>query len=345
MKVSVIVVTLDEEKNIERCLYSLLAQDIPKTDYEIFVIDGGSKDATVAIVEKVIKIKESAVEKETTAQNNHPKITCIIEQKGSITRCRNIGIKNAQYDNVAFTDADCVVPEDWLRRLKRGFSRNAVGNQKLAGVGGANIPPQQGTVFQTAIGIVFNSLLGSLGSIQAKPAKQNIPVFSISCANSLYQKKALVDVGMFSEDLGNQGEDWDMGAKLKKKAWEVYAIPDCFVWHDFRATPEAFWKNMVFYGDGRMRLIEKHPDLITAKYLAPLFFIPVFVISVVAHFWAKNFWLLVPFFYFPFILLYSAVISFLQKKPQLTIQVFLAFLVQHFGYAWGELKGLRWLLR
>lgn len=331
MKVSVIVVTLDEEKNIKRCLHSLVKQDIPKTDYEILVVDGGSKDGTKEIV------------REIAAKQEHPKIHFHLKEKGSITECRNIGIQKSQHGFVAFTDADCVAPEDWLRRLKRGFSRNAVANQKLAGVGGANVPPKEGTTFQSAIGIAFNSFLGSLGSIQAKPMKQNSVVFSISCSNSLFQKRALLDVGMFSEELGNQGEDWDLGAKLQKKGWQVYGIPDCVIWHHFRATPQAFWKNMVFYGDGRMRLIKKHPDLITVKYFAPLFFIPIFVISVVVYLWTKNFWLLFPFLYFPFMLLYSAFISTVQKKPQLMVQIFVVFLVQHFGYALGELKGLRWL--
>ncbi|MBI5073053.1 glycosyltransferase, partial [Candidatus Woesearchaeota archaeon] len=165
MKVSVIVVTLDEEKNINRCLDSLVKQDIPKADYEILVVDGGSKDKTKEIVIELAK--------EIAAQNEHPKIHFYEKQSGSITQCRNIGIQKSQHDVVAFIDADCVAPEDWLRRLKRGFSRNAVANHKLAGVGGANIPPQEGTIFQNAIGVAFNSFLGSLGSIQARPMKQN----------------------------------------------------------------------------------------------------------------------------------------------------------------------------
>ncbi|MBI5002983.1 glycosyltransferase [Candidatus Woesearchaeota archaeon] len=330
MKVSVIVVTLNEEKNISSCLESLLKQDVPKESYEVLIVDGGSKDATQSLVKK--------------AQEQHANLHFHSKEKGSITECRNIGIKNAKYDFIAFTDADCIVPEDWLRRLRQGFSRHAVGNPMLAGVGGANIPPKDATVFQEAIGIAFNSMLGSLGSIQAQPMKKNKPVFSISCANSLHQKKALLDVGMFSEELGNQGEDWDLGAKLKKKGYIVYGIHDSFVWHNFRATPKAFWKNMVFYGDGRMRLMKKHPDLVSGKYLLPLFFIPVFVVSGIAYFWTKNVWLLVPYAYFPFILLYSLLISLKQSKSARFLQVFLAFLIQHFSYAWGELKGVRWLL-
>ncbi|MEK6867781.1 MAG: glycosyltransferase [Nanoarchaeota archaeon] len=330
MKVSVIVVTLNEEQNIHACLDALVKQDVPKEDYEVLVVDGASKDKTQEIVQSFAK--------------EHHTVRLIVEKNGSIARCRNIGIQQSTYDHIAFTDADCVVPADWLRRLKRGYARHTVGIKNLAGVGGANIPPENGSSFQQAIGIAFNSFFGSLGSIQAQPVKHNKELFSISCSNSLYQKKALLDVDMFSEELENQGEDWDMGAKLQKKGYVVYGIHDCAVWHNFRATPFLFWKNMVFYGDGRMRLMKKHPDIIKGKYLIPLFFIPLFVLSAAAFFFTKNPYVLVPFLYFPLLLLYSLSLAGQAKKAELGLEVFLVFLLQHFGYSWGEVKGLRWFV-
>lgn len=335
MKVSVIVVTLNEEDNIKQCLQSIIKQDIPRDMYEIIVVDGGSTDATQK------SIKDIAVQKE----HQHPKIKLIIEHNGSITKCRNIGIKNAQYEYVAFTDADCIVPEDWLKRLRRGYTRHAVGNSALAGVGGANIPNKNATRFQQAIGIAFNSFLGSLGSIQAQQLQKDKKLFSISCSNALYKKKMLEDVGMFSEDLGNQGEDWDMGVKMQKKGYVLYGLCDSFVWHNFRTTPAAFWKNMVFYGDGRMLLTKEHPDFIKLKYMFPLLFVPVFFLSLLFFVATKKTLVLFPFVYFLFIFLYSFFIVYMQKKLSLLLDVFLVFLLQHFGYAIGELKGLRWFFR
>ncbi len=332
MKVSVIVVTLNEEKNIVLCLQSILKQNILKNDYEIIIVDGGSQDATQQRVKECAKL------------HDEQKIRYIEKQNGSIAACRNIGIKNALYEYVAFTDADCIVPEDWLQRLRIGFSRQATGNPALAGVGGANIPPENGSLFQMAIGVAFNSLLGSLGSIQAQPVKKNVKLFSISCSNSFYKKKSLEDVGMFSEELGNQGEDWDLGAKLKKNGYNVYGIHDSFVWHNFRATPALFWKNMVFYGDGRMLLMTKHPDIIKKRYLLPLFFIPVFVFFLIIFLMFWDYSYLVPFLYFPLIFIYSLIISFMQKKVHLIFYVFVVFVLQHFGYSFGEWKGLRWFL-
>ncbi len=331
MKVSVIVVTLNEEQNIGKCLNSLIRQDIQKETFEILIVDGGSIDKTPTIVGEYTK--------------EHHNVHLIIEKKGSISRCRNIGIQQSTYDYVAFTDADCVAPDDWLRRLQRGYSRHAVGRKNLAGVGGANIPPENGSSFQQAIGVAFNSLIGSLGSIQAQPLPKNKRVFSISCSNSLFQKKALVDVAMFSEDLENQGEDWDMGVKLQKKDYVVYGIHDCFVWHNFRASPSLFWNNMVFYGDGRMRLTKKHSDFIKPKYMLPLFFIPVFIIAGLGSYLTKNPFFLILFLYFPVLLVYSMYLADKAKKTELGLEVFSVFLLQHFGYSFGCLKGLRWFLR
>ncbi len=45
-QVTVIVAALNEEKFIGRCIRSLLAQNFPRQDYEIIVIDDGSTDRT-----------------------------------------------------------------------------------------------------------------------------------------------------------------------------------------------------------------------------------------------------------------------------------------------------------
>ncbi len=50
-RVSVIVPARDEERNIERCVASLLAQDYP--DFEVIVVDDGSTDATAALLDQM----------------------------------------------------------------------------------------------------------------------------------------------------------------------------------------------------------------------------------------------------------------------------------------------------
>ncbi len=50
--ISVIIPTFNEEENIAQCLVSLSHQSMPRSEYEIIVVDGGSKDATCEIAKK-----------------------------------------------------------------------------------------------------------------------------------------------------------------------------------------------------------------------------------------------------------------------------------------------------
>ena len=50
--ISVIIPTFNEEENIAQCLVSLSHQTVPRCEYEIIVVDGGSKDATCEIARK-----------------------------------------------------------------------------------------------------------------------------------------------------------------------------------------------------------------------------------------------------------------------------------------------------
>jgi|GEM_PF-6071646 len=54
--VSIIVPALNEEKYIEKTLFSIRAQTI-KRPYEIIVSDGNSKDNTIKIAKKSMRIK------------------------------------------------------------------------------------------------------------------------------------------------------------------------------------------------------------------------------------------------------------------------------------------------
>ena len=330
LEVSVVVIAFNEEKNISNILDSLVALDY--SNFEVLVVDGGSGDGTQEIVKKYTK--------------KDKRIKLVVDDGGSITSSRNLGVKNAKFDYIAFTDADCIVPKDWLRNYVNEFSKYEKEYERkklnLAGVGGANIPPVDCNKFQKALGIVFDSMLGSLGSIQAKVFDADKEAWSISCSNSFYLKKALVDVGLFSEDLGNQGEDWEMGYKMQKKGYKLLGLKSSFVWHNMRSSPCKFWKNMVFYGDGRMRLNKKLPDAIKLKYLLPF----PFIIGMASIVLIPLHWIFyIPLLYFPFIFVYSLFLCIKKGKLGLLHLVFMTFLIQHFGYALGMVKGLRWLVK
>lgn len=53
--VSVVVVTRNNSRTIEKCVDNLLLQDYPKTFYEIIFVDGHSSDGTDEIIKSILR--------------------------------------------------------------------------------------------------------------------------------------------------------------------------------------------------------------------------------------------------------------------------------------------------
>lgn len=101
-EVSVIVPVYNAEEFIERCLRSLLDQDFPKS-YEIVVINDGSADGTLEIVERIAKEKNI--------------IRVFSQENGGISAARNAGLAHVRGKYVLFTDSDDFVERRYLSAL------------------------------------------------------------------------------------------------------------------------------------------------------------------------------------------------------------------------------------
>ena len=91
MKLSVIVPMYNSEKYIERCINSIINQEMK--DIEIILINDGSVDKTKNIVGKYV--------------NKHKNIKLINKEKNEgLSAARNTGIKNATGEYIVFIDSD-----------------------------------------------------------------------------------------------------------------------------------------------------------------------------------------------------------------------------------------------
>ena len=99
--ISVIIPALNEEDVIEYCLQSLENQNYK--NFEIIVVDGGSKDRTVEIAEKYARV---------------------IKQKSkTIGGARKEGTLAAKGDILAFTDADTIFDPNWLSSIEKSMKK------------------------------------------------------------------------------------------------------------------------------------------------------------------------------------------------------------------------------
>ena len=136
--VSIIIPAYNEEKVIGACLDSIASLDYPKELLEVIVIDDGSTDRTAGIIAGYRSVK--------VIKGLH---------KGP-SAARNLALKQAKGEYVAFTDADCVVFPEWLKRLLKGFI-----SEDVAGVGGIQVAAKDEPSFAVAVGRV----LGAFGFI------------------------------------------------------------------------------------------------------------------------------------------------------------------------------------
>lgn len=123
-KISVIVPVYDTEKYLRRCIDSILAQTF--TDFELLLIDDGSKDSSGAICD------------EYAAKDSRVRV--FHKENGGVSSARNVGLDNMRGEWVTFADSDDWVRPQWLQcfmncddeydLVEQGFETDCANKQK-----------------------------------------------------------------------------------------------------------------------------------------------------------------------------------------------------------------------
>jgi glycosyltransferase involved in cell wall biosynthesis len=182
IKISVIIPAFNEEKFLGNCLLSLKEQDFK--DFEIIVVDNNSTDKTREIAKKF-------------------GVILVLEKNQGVAFARNKGAKIAKGEILVFTDADTILPKNWLSRIKEEFERD----KELIAFGGS---------------CQFYS-----GPISARLASKFLlkPFlfldkffsggFNLMGCNMAIKKEAFFEVGGFNENL-KLNEDVEISYRLRK---------------------------------------------------------------------------------------------------------------------------------
>ena len=103
MKLSIVIPVYKVEKYVEKCLRSCAEQDISSDEYEIIVINDGSPDKSLEIVERIAK-----------EYNN---IHVVSQENQGLSQARNKGLSLAKGDYIWFVDSDDWIEKNVLKKL------------------------------------------------------------------------------------------------------------------------------------------------------------------------------------------------------------------------------------
>ena len=225
-RVSVIVAFYNSEKTLDQCLRSLAKLDYP--DYEVIVVNDGSTDQSQEIVER------------------YPFRSIVTDNQG-VSAARNVGLRSATGEILAYIDSDAYADPHWLRYLVATFQES-----NFAGVGGPNlVPPMDNWVAKC----VYRSPGGPTQVMLDDSRAEHIP----GC-NMAFSKAALDEIGGFDPIFTAAGDDVDVCWRLLARNYRLGFSPSAVVWHYRRPSLRAYWRQQVGYGKAESLLERRHPN-------------------------------------------------------------------------------------
>jgi len=247
--ISILVPAYNEEKNIVSSVRALLELNYPQ--YEVIVINDGSKDNTLDVLEKAFSLRRTAhvyhrelptaTVKGVYRSKVYPNIWVLDKENGGKADALNAGMNFSQYPLYCAIDADSVLEKDALVRVIRPYMDRF---QEVVAVGGivrvANgCSISHGVVEEVGLAKkwlpnfqVVEYLRAFLSGRVAWGAWNGLLV--ISGAFGVFKKQPVMDIGGYSTE--TVGEDMELVVRLhrslreQKRSYRIHFIPDPVCW-------------------------------------------------------------------------------------------------------------------
>lgn len=145
MLISVVIPAFNEEKYVKECLLSLVKQKTT-SQFEVLVVDNNSADSTVKIVNTF---------------KNRLNLRVIMEKKQGRGAARARGFRQSRGEIILSTDADAILPADWLETLTSNLGGEIVATTTSCKT--LDLGPLKNTIFnfvQPTTAILYRLIFG-----------------------------------------------------------------------------------------------------------------------------------------------------------------------------------------
>lgn len=187
--ISFVIPALNEEEWILPCIRSILAQkDLPP--HEIIVVDNGSTDRTVALVEECFA-----------------DVRLVHEPEKGLTRARQAGFRASSGNIIACVDADTQLPAHWAKTVLEALEERSA----IVAVSGPARYPEFSTVLHSASFVFWHILVPTVHSILHVTRWGAIG----NGGNMAIRRHALETIGGFDTSIVFWGEDTNIARRLR----------------------------------------------------------------------------------------------------------------------------------
>lgn len=258
---------------------------------------------------------------------------------------RNLALKYARGEIIAFLDDDSYPAADWLSNALKYFEDPVVG-----GVCGPGITPPSDSFLEKASGLVFSSWLASYKAVMRYRATPKTEVDDFPSVNLLIRTEDFQKIGGFIEGFW-PGEDTKLCLDLTKGLGKkIIYDPKVLVWHHRRPLFKDHLRQVWRYANHRGYYSRIFPE--TSRrwiYFVPSLFVLGLVLGPVVW-WAVERWgglgavgsfvggaYVATVALYLFLLLWEGAST---KNLALGLLTMLGIAATHFAYGFGFLRGL-----
>ena len=236
-QISVIIPVYNGEDDLPELLDRLHEQTYPSDRLEYLIIDNGSRDRTAEILSSS-ELPNLKPLSQTEIQSSYA--------------ARNVGIKAASYNIIAFTDADCRPKPEWLVNLVQPFANPEIGLSigEIAALPGKS---------------VLESYADRQETLSQKHTLANGYCAYGQTANLAVRRSIFQEVGLFRPYLTTGGDADICWRILRETQWQYTFIPDAIVEHRHRRTLPELYKQWYRYGKSNRYLHQLHGIDLTRK--------------------------------------------------------------------------------
>jgi len=246
-RVLVVIPTLNEAPRIAEVIRSLVANPLREAELRIVVVDGGSTDGTVSLVEGL--------------RAQYPELELLDNPR----RLQGAGINLAAR---AFGDGvDVLVRCDAHAAYPPNFCQRLLDSMATHGADAVVVPlvSRGESALQRAVAWVSNTRIGTGGAAHRQGGTQS--AFVDHGHHAAFRMQGFRAVGGYDESFSHN-EDAELDCRQRALGARIFLDADNAVGYYPRASWRALARQYFKYGEGRSRTSRRHPTSLRARQLA-----------------------------------------------------------------------------